>query len=150
MHAREQIRDAVVDQLTGLATTNSRVYAGIVRLADAASLPGIWVFTNEDELDEDSEIIGTKEFHNLTLLVEIRAKAVSGVDDVVDDVAEEVQAALYGDPTLGGLIPTAYADIELSSFELELSDDQEKDLALGTLTFIMRYRIDGTAPGTII
>lgn len=146
-HARQQIRDLVVTTLTGLTLTGSNVYAGQQRPTHASELPGLWVWTSSDEtVGVKRTTNGTLEVHELTVMVEVRAFAATSVDDLVDDICEDVQVAIYADQTLGGVV----REMQLEAFELELETEAEQAFALGTMSWSLEYRVAGTDPSTIV
>lgn len=101
-HVRKQIRDAVVTALTGLPITGTSVYAG--RAYPIPAAPSLVVMTwPDDPLDvqEESEA-GCIRAHALT--IEVHGHFSNGDDDNLDQIAVEVEEAIYADTTLGGLV----------------------------------------------
>lgn len=134
-HLRNQIRDAVVTALTGLTTTTTHVYASREQDMQAANLPGLRIFTTEEAIVMLSMGIGRIRERTLTLLIEACVKATTSYDDTVDDICKEVEVALDASNTLGGLCKW----IEPKQFALELSGDGDKVVAVGRMTFEVRY-----------
>lgn len=146
-HARETVRDAFVTALTGLTTTGARVYPSRVYPSGDIHLPGLSIYTQEESLDEDTEVMGTKQFRNLEVVVEARVKLASGADDQLDDIAAEVEAALFADETLG----VGVKDLDYGGTTIELEgEDTSKVVGVATMTFVAFYRIDVTDPTSII
>lgn len=105
-HVRQQIRQAVVAALTGLPTTGTNVHAGrALPLGGDTKPPALVVYTWPDApIYEDAEM-GDGECivsHNLTIQVE--GYYSGGTDDDLDNLAVEVETAMYVDETLGGLV----------------------------------------------
>ena len=140
-HARQQIRQQLVTTLTGLTTTGANVYAN--RVYDTATTPCLLIYTDSDTVIEDNNG-GGKDWHALTITVEARAKAVANVDNTVDLICEEVETAIFADPTLNGEVK----DIRLQGTEITLSGETDQPVAVATLTFITDYRIAPGTPGT--
>lgn len=90
-HIRKQIRDAAVTDLTGLATTGAHVFTGRFGPLAASELPG-WVVRLHEEQGEFGAI--GKIERNGNLLLEGVAQG-SDVEDVLDAMAAEAEAALY-------------------------------------------------------
>lgn len=90
-HIRKQIRDAAVTDLTGLATTGAHVFTGRFGPLAASELPGWLVRLHEEQGDFGA--IGKIE-RNGNLLLEGVAQG-SDVEDVLDTMAAEAEAALY-------------------------------------------------------
>ena len=53
-HLREQIRDRVVTDLTGLTTTGSRVFRSRIYPLESNDLPGLCIFTKSETTDYDT------------------------------------------------------------------------------------------------
>ena len=107
-HKRKQIRDAIVTRLTGLPTTGANVIKGAIKpLSGAQAPPALTVSTFPDvpayEEDEGGEI-GVDPRPARVLTVEIEGYYQGGDDDDLDQIAVEVEEALYTDPTFGGLV----------------------------------------------
>jgi len=90
-HIRKQIRDAAVTDLTGLATTGAHVFTGRFGPLAASELPGWLVRLHEEQGDFGA--IGKIE-RNGNLLLEGVAQG-NDVEDVLDAMAAEAEAALY-------------------------------------------------------
>lgn len=133
-HARQQIREAAATLLAGILPTiyTSRVYP-------ALNLPNISVYANretvETELDHGP---GSQKRYSrlLELEITITAEAVTGVDDLIDDYAAQVEAALAGDITLGGLCE----DSRLMGSSFDLDGEAEKPLGLLRIIYEIWYR----------
>lgn len=144
-HVRKQIRDAAKAALTSLTTTGARVYAS--RPDDyamqAAELPGLRVYTK----DETVEIITTgplrRRERTIELIVEACVKATSAYDDTVDLICKEVETALDADISLGGLCK----DITPTAFSLDIDGAADQPVAVGRMTFAVRYYTEKGTPG---
>ena len=107
-HLRTQIRDAVATLVTGLTTTGARVTKGRPEsrpLQAASDLPGLLVYTNETETDEDglSGQIGSRRIAQVcSLVVDGYAAGTGEVYETLDTIEKEVRAALAASPTLSG------------------------------------------------
>lgn len=146
-HAREAIRDAVVTTCTGLATTGAKVYPSRVYPSGDTHLPGLSIYTGSEALDEDTQVMGGKQFRNLEVVIEARAKLASGLDDKLDDICAEVETAMFADLTLG----VGVKDIDYGGTEIELEgEDSDRPVGVARMTFVVFYRIDVTDPTTII
>ena len=141
-HARQQIREQLATTLTGLATTASRVYD--TRLYAYDQLPCLTVYADRDTVDEEQSQ-GTKHWHNLALRVEARAKAKASVEDTIDTICAEIEAAIYADTTLNSKV----VDVFLADTQIEYSVEQDQPIALATLTLNAIYRVAPGAPTTL-
>lgn len=150
-HARQQIREAITAQLTGLATTGSNVFASRVHPMDDAHLPALAIYTLSEAVDADLDVGATPagavpQFRTLTVLVRGRAKAAVDLDDTLDDICAEVEDALYTDETLGGLV---LKGLDLVSTEIEMAA-LDKPVGEARMTWQVVYRVDAKAPETLI
>lgn len=104
-HLRTQIRDAIQTLLTGLPTTGSNVFAGRALPLTAGKTPALVIFTFPDvPVYEDGAEMGDTVCivqHDLT--VEVEGYASDSTDDKLDQIALEVEQAMYTDERLGGL-----------------------------------------------
>lgn len=110
-HVRTQIRDAAKTLVTGLTTTGANAFAGRPesRPLQDAELPGLLVYTNEEESEYVSGQRGTRrKARNCQLLVHAFAKGTGDIDATLDTIAKEVEQALEADPTLGALAKDLY------------------------------------------
>jgi len=133
-HARKGIRDQVKTVLTGLTTTGARVFASRVYPLKSSQLPGLLIYTGEEE----SEPGGSGAIdRNLILAIEGHVKAVGGIiDDTLDLISEEVEAAIDADRSLNSL--AVYAHI--ASTEIEFDAESEKPVGIIIMKFSINYR----------
>lgn len=142
-HVREQIRNNVATALGALA--GGRVYTSRVYPIDV--LPAIGVFANSESSTEDPTLGIPRLNRQVDLTVEIAAEAVADVDDVVDALAADVEAAIAANPTLSGVAvetPLIATTITLDGGDAELP------LAFARLTFRVWYRTTTADPETAI
>lgn len=133
-HLRRQIREAAATRVTGLATTSSRVFQMRIYPLQAAELPGLLVFTNNETAQRLT--IGAPSImeRSLELVVEGYARATSNLDDTLDGIAKEVEVAIAGDYNLGGLAKAA----TLRATQVELVD-ADQPIGMIRLTFDVTY-----------
>ena len=148
-HARQQIRQQLITTLTGLATTGSNVVAS--RVYDIATSQfsriskALAIYTLSEDLGEES---ANKQMRLLDVVVEVREKASSNLDNALDAIGAEVEDALFasGDTTLNGKCKHFNYD----GLEISLSGDAEQPIGLMTMRFIAQYRVDKTDVETLI
>lgn len=143
-HLHKQIRDAVKTLLTGLSTTSTRIYANRLQPMQDANLPGLRIY-----MDEERAEVGTlhgpyMQMRELTFTVEACAKAVSALDDTLDQISKEVEVALAAGVTLSGQnLPVFYTGM---SFDDELLD---KPVGVKRLQFSIQYTAMSNAPDVL-
>ena len=135
-HQRETIRKAFVTKLTGLTTTSVRVYRSRVYPMGSANLPGLIVYATEEE-SAAPNMGASNQARELTVVVEGYAKtSYTLLDDTLDDIAAEVEAAINLDRTVSGSVDTCW----LESTEIDLADEGEKPVGVVKLNFKTIYR----------
>lgn len=142
-HQRELIRHAVVTLLTGANTAaGSRVVGTRVEPHQQRLLPAISVYTLSESVDQDSALRSPIELTR-ELKLEITAWVAHAdafpVDDAMDDLAEQIEAAMASDYYIAGTV----ADQILESTEMQVvEDDGRSDPLVGivTLTYAITYR----------
>jgi len=135
-HVRKQIRDAVVNAVTGLTTTGSNVFRNRVFPLETSKVPGLCVFTKSESVDFDTLHIPRSIMRTLDLGVEAYVVATSNYDNTLDTIAVEVEEALAADVTLGGLSK----DLQVTAFEADFIGDGEQTVAVGRFTVLVQYR----------
>lgn len=143
-HARQQIREAVASALTGLATTGARVHQSRMRPADAAGLPCLLITTDGEQIDTDLQ---THQTRLLTITVRGLAKAASNVDDTLDAIASEVEAALNSAGTLGNKVP---GGVVLKEIDVDFDDALDKPAGVVVMQYQAGYYTLAGSPGTIV
>ena len=113
------------------------------------TLPAVGIYTitenNTDELN-GSPGIQKRYSRRLDVVVECYTEAVDDVDNVLDSLAVDVEAAMAGDITLGGLA----VDTELTSTNITISGEGDTPLASGRLFYRVWYRTTSANPETSI
>lgn len=142
-HARQQIRDQLKTTLTGLTTTGANVFDS--RVYDHDTLPSLAIYTLSEELGEES---GNKQLRMLNVVIEARAKATTNLDNTLDTIGAEVEAAIFsgGDTTLNGTCK----DFDFEAVDIELSGDSEQPVGLMSMRFVALYRVDKSDVETLI
>ena len=141
-HARQQIREAIATLVTGLTTTGSNVFRSRVYRLQASELPALLVYTNSETVERSHMTTGL--VRELTLRVEGIAKALANIDDTLDTIGAEVEAAL------GGQEPAGVEDLVLQSADVTITGEGEQQVGAIVMDFLVRYRTDQAAPETIL
>jgi hypothetical protein len=134
-HVRKQIRDRLVTTLkAGVSLVSQRVYPTRFYALTSSELPAITVSTVAET--SSMATIGTKTMmRNASVAVDVYVRATSNVDDGLDEIAVQVEEAIAGDFTINGLAK----DAVLQSTDIDFSGDAEQPIAVGRLTFLVRY-----------
>lgn len=141
-HARKQIRDAVVALVTDLATTGRNVFPSRVYSLADEELPSLSVFTGDAGNDEvvTKVTLGSPGKRPLfkrdcPLLIEGHAKVSDDIDDVLDQIALEVEIAMSNPITIGARDVPA----QLRSTAKELSGEGEDQIGVVRLLYTVTY-----------
>lgn len=137
-HPRKTIRDKVTTLVTGLTTTGTNVFPSRVYPIESSKLPALLIYTGSEEASEDDSM-GNSRVIEAEVNIEVRSGKSSGLDDQLDTILEEVQAAMASDRKLSGsLIRRAqYQGIEGP----EWSDEGDKEHAVMVIQYIATYEV---------
>lgn len=143
-HRAEQIADAIVVKLTGLATTGANCFRGRVHELPDSSLPALCVYVGTDVPRSDG---GSSSYRyidgDLTVMVEAVVKASIGVDSTLIQIRKEVTIALQADVTQG----LAFVmNTEEGAASIDLNGDGDKPVGRMRMDWTLRYRRSRTDP----
>lgn len=147
-HAAHQIRSAAVALLQGLATSGDNVVEGAFRPLGREQVPGLRVWMQSEESSTATLAGGAARILERTarLMVEAIAAEAETVDDTLDAMRLDVEQALAGDNTLGGLVKW----INPVGFEREADGDGEWPTVAGRMQFEIRYYTALNAPDVLL
>lgn len=134
-HLRTQIRAAFRSSLIGLVTTADRVFTSRSTPIPEAKLPALVIETNSED-SEPFDLQDEASERTLTVLVIGRAKVSDQLDDVLDQIALEVEQAIAATGAgLDGIAESvAYAGMRMGH-----SADLEKPAGEIRLAYTVRY-----------
>jgi hypothetical protein len=144
-HVRKSIRDAVVQALDGLSTTQDRVFPGRVYPLEAAALPGLLVYMGEESIEISSLGVSRLLQREPELTIEACFKDAVSLDDKGDEILEQVEAALGPGVNLGGA-----KWLQLTRIEIERDGDGEKPAARLRIIFKVLYYTAHGAPANAL
>ena len=145
MHAREQIRGAIVTAVTGLTTTAGRVYESRFLPLGHAGLPALCVYTRTDTVDYSR---GTMTARPLRVLeVHIEGHVGGSDQSVMDDIAEEVETAIFANATLLALIKRR---IWLGEQSMTVDGEGVELVSRIDMVFVVEYSVAEGVPGTLV
>jgi len=141
-HVREQIRDRIASNVTGLSTTGDRVYKSRVWPLNADTMPALLVYSTSE--DSATDIMGPSLVMNreLSVVVEGYVRNITVYDDKVDTIAKEVEIAMAADQTLNNLAKISY----LSGTEITYSGEGDQPIAVVSMTYLVQYRTAVDSP----
>lgn len=147
-HPRKLIRQAVVALLTDATDAGARVKGTRVEPQKKSQHPALSVYTLSEQVDQDSTETAPRELKR-DVKVEIAGWVIHTdalpVDDAMDDLAEQIEAAMDGDRYLNG---TAGESVLVGTEMQVLEADGHSDPLVGivTLTYSVTYRTSPAAP----
>ncbi len=133
-HPRKEIRDKIVSLLVGKTDASSNIFPSRVHPVEEQTLPSIQVYANS----EGSEIWqeAPREYERkLSLSIQITAKADDALEDVLDQIAIQVEDVLRQDHTLGELC----RDVILTGTELTLNQNGDNLIGSCNVTYDVLY-----------
>lgn len=138
-HKRETIRNRATTLVTGLSTTGSNVFASRVYPVESASLPALLVYLGSEDVDPEMDAMGTTKVVMAELNLEVRAAQSANLDDQLDDILEEVQAAIATDRKLNGALIKRldYQGVDGP----EWIDEGKKATATMTIKYLATYEV---------
>lgn len=147
-HVRTQIRNLAVSTATGLGLTGSNVFESRLHPLSQSQLPCWIVSADEEETENITMSMGGVPEQQRTLMLEFNgyARGVSGVEDSLDSMAEQLEAVI---------LPAAFAslakDIVLESTEVQLvTEDLDNTFGIVTVVYRVTYHTTAGAPGTAV
>lgn len=146
-HVRTQIRDAFVARLAGLATTGAAVFGQRTRPATAVPpFLKVWIGDDNGELLNATDDL--VEQRSADLVIEAYAKDGGDMEDILDQIALEVQTQIATTPdrTFGGRVKL----IGAPRIEPDVDDSLEKPCGLNRITYPITYFIAGANPAVAI
>jgi len=145
-HVRKQIRSAVETLVTGLTTTGTRVFASRVYPLEAADLPGINLYVEDETVETGSLPAPRGQDRVLLLHIETHAQHLSTLDDQLDTSAKEIEGAMSADITVGGLAKS----VDLIGTEFDLTGDANKPTGCARLKYAITYATRENAPDVAV
>ncbi len=131
---RKEIRHAVVELLKGKTDCGDNVFASRVRSVFELELPCILVWTKAEPVKIYTE--APREYEkNLLVAIEILAKGDDDLDDVLDDIASDVEYWMHQDHTKRELS----SDTTLKSTEITLDKSGDQLIGATILTYELPY-----------
>lgn len=143
-HIRQQVREAVAAALLPVASLGGRVHAGRPPRLQHPILPTAVVVVPSESIERDG-VLGV---HRQRRSIETHVHVVlegSEAADTLDEVAEQIEAALAAASTLGGLLD---AEIELAEALIDIDDTAATPVAELRMTYFARTTVLAAAPGT--
>ena len=139
-HYRQQIREQVATTLTGLNTTDNKVFKSRIYNREESKRPSLCIYT----VSERSEPISMSPPRSiekvLDLVIEVYIKGQNSATDL-DAVVKDVKTKMFSDRLINNLAKDSY----LSTQELTYNGEGDKNIAVGVLTYqVFYHHTEGT------
>lgn len=136
-HPRTQVRLAAFAALQSLPEFSGHVYMTRTRRWAPSELPGLAIFTHDEEGGERAHPLQMRELRLQTDIV-LRCPPGVDVDQEIDDLALAVERALPSNLALMGKV----LDLYCASTEIELDVEGDQPLVTASLVWAVTYQLD--------
>lgn len=146
-HVRTQLRHAVVALVTGLPTTGANVVTDHPEPFDpgAGELPSLYVKV-DDVADPSAALDRDFQGREMQIAIEARGRATTGLADLMDAIAVEVESALPPTITVSG----KQVDLTYLGTEFDESAEGDKPTKLMSIRYSAAVYINPADPQTIV
>ncbi len=134
-HVRQTIRERIVTDITGLATTGTKVFDTRIYPLTSAELPALIVYARDEDIEYEDLKPNRTQRRDLSIVIEAHAKATINLEDTFDTIAKEVEEAISGDLTINGNAK----DVRLDSIDTDFNSDGQSKAGVMTITYIISY-----------
>jgi len=145
-HVRQQVREALAIQLTGLTTTGAKVFQSRVYPLESSDLPCLLIATEEEENEYLNINFPSSVHRRINASVKAVVENIADLDDVVDTICSEIEVAVATDVTLGGAVRA----IKLLNTSIEIETEGEKPVGIATMVFECEVFTLENAPDTAL
>lgn len=144
-HAHTLIRNAAVTALNGLTTSGARVYANRMYPMDAASLPGLRVFLNDESVEVITVHGPTTQDRTVQLVVECCASDNATLDATCDTMQLEVETAMAAGFSVDG--KTLTPELRGSRYDFEAAST---NVGVKRLVYEVEFFTLANAPDSLV
>lgn len=141
-HARQQIRK---DFLAALVVIIEHTFDSRIRPYYDDILPSVSCYTRQETIDDEKGGKSGQQYRDLQVNIQANIKAGNDIDDRLDEMAEQIEIAIFNDPVLKKL--RCY---DLISTETEINSESEKNIGVITLLFSCKYITKKGEPGVML
>lgn len=141
-HPRKLVRQAVVALLTAANTAaETRVSGTRVEPNKKTALPAISVYTLTDSVDQDvKKPLEDSHVIDLEIAGWVAHKDSAPGDDAMDDLAEQIEAAMVATTATGSYLGGTASEVRLLGTEMQMvEDDGRSDPLVGIV--VLKYEI---------
>lgn len=121
--------------LDGQTQAGANVYSNRVSAFWRSELPCISIFMRDEE-STPKDLSARSYLRRGTVSVEIHAEAKENLDLVLDEIADQVEAAILANPSLSGTVHGCV----LQGTEIELAGEPSTPIGVLSLTYQITYQ----------
>lgn len=136
-HPRTQVRLAAHAALAGITEFSGHVYLARTRLWAPSELPGLTIYTHNEEAGERANPLQIRDLKLQTDIV-LRCSPGADVDAQIDALALVVERTLVADLALHALI----LDLYLESTDIEADGSGDQAIVTAQLVWSVTYQVD--------
>lgn len=140
-HTRTQIRNAMKALILPIPAFSGRVFASRFANLQLSEMPSVVIYSLQEPV-ENADIHDLLKERNLTVNVSIKAKAVTALDTLLDDLAELVETEIDADLSLGNTVKS----VSLLGTTIDINEDSEVPLGEALLQYQITYYTQVGAP----
>ena len=144
-HVRQQIRERIATNCTGLTTTGTNVFQSRIYNLERANLPCLLIYSKSETSDRLTMQPTDSLNRDLDVVVEGYVRATT-IDDTLDTISAEVEVAIAGDPTCNDLA----IDTFLSYTEIDYDGEGDQPIGVVRMTWSVNYETKTTVPTTAL
>lgn len=145
-HVRQQIRDRIITNVTGLTTTGDRVFRSRTYPLNADTMPALLVYTTNE--DSDIDVMGIPGALNriVNVVIEGYVRNITVYDNMIDDICQEIEVVMANDPTINGLAKNSF----LSGTEINYTGEGDQPIGVVAMNYVVQYRTATNAPSVAL
>lgn len=132
---RQQIREALRTMLNGQTNAGANVYSNRVSAFWRSELPCISIFMRDEEATP-RDMSAKSYLRRGTVSIEIHAEAKENLDLTLDEIADQVEALIIGNPSLSGTVHGCV----LQNTEIELAGEPSTPIGVLSLSYQITYQ----------
>lgn len=136
-HPRTKVRLAAHAALAGITEFSGHVYLARTRLWAPSELPGLTVYTHNEETGERANPLRVMDLKLQTDIV-LRCPPGVDVDTEIDDLALVVERTLVADLALRAII----LDLYLESTDIEIDGSGDQAIVTAQIVWSVTYQVD--------
>lgn len=142
-HVRQQVREEIADILIGLSLTADRVFTSRTYPIRDSDLPCLLIKTEQERVDYQTVNQPAQQEREITLVVEVMAKANEKLDNTLDEICTQVEIVIDS-------IATISKNIQLAGTNIDTSVLGNQPIGQATMIYRMRVYTESNSPDVVL